>query len=304
MLLLLVNVTILKLLFNLILVILFLIFVVVIISFKADKNRKKKNLKPILYKQIIEEDEIYCPAGKKLMGLIETLINQPSIVSHSQDNPESDSARRIREEGDTTSRVRYCLQCIEENIQYNEKSFRATSIELATTGDSLLWNHQVLKYLESFAPALKVITDAINTTFEEEYSEDSFERIRNLSVAYGMLYKYLNDLAIYCETAKGIAVDKAEMKLLSALLRGAGSQLSVMPRAAKRQLNNTPQDNCISINIPWKIDTILLAEIKAKAESHYNLWYINEDIRGNYKRVKKVEDSYLVNHCSKSLKSS
>lgn len=254
---------------------------------RSDEHRKNLKLKPVLYKQILEEEEIYCPAGKKLMALIDTLVNQPDAVYHVQEAAESDEARRIREEGGRTSRIRYCLQSIEENIWYDENSTQAIFVQLATTGDSLLWNHQVLNYLRTFGPALKGVADGINKVFEEEYSEDSFERIRNVSAVYGMLYKYLNELAICCDTAKGIAVDKAEMQLLSELLRGSGRQLAVMPTATKRQLENNPQNDYVSISIPWQIDELLLAKIKAKVETRYQQWNVSKDIRGNHKRVKK-----------------
>ncbi len=76
---------------------------------------------------------------------------------------ESAEARKIREDGDRTSRIRYCLQCIEDNIKCVENSTQDSFVQLETTGDSLLWNHQVLNYLKSFAPALKVVAEGINS---------------------------------------------------------------------------------------------------------------------------------------------
>lgn len=297
-LLLLVNMNILTMVFYFVCSVSFIIFIIEKAIQRSDEHRKNQKLKPVLYKQILEEEEIYCPAGKKLMALIDTLVNQPDAVYHVQEAAESDEARRIREEGGRTSRIRYCLQCIEENVRYDENSTQETLVLLATTGDSLLWNHQVLNYLQSFAPALKVVADGINTVFEEEYSVDSFKRIRNTSAAYGMLYKYLNELAICCDTAKGIAVDKAEMQLLSELLRGSGRQLAVMPTATKRQLENNPQNDYVSISIPWNIDELLLAKIKAKVETRYQQWKVSEDIRGNHKRVKKVVEFCPLNQRS------
>lgn len=263
---LLVNVALFKLAFFYLSASIFSIFVFVKVLQKSNGLKRKQKLNSVLYKEIHKNKEICCLAGKKLMALIETLVSQPSSVYHVLDATESEDARSIREEGDRTSRTKYCLQCIEDTIKNNDNYTPTTFVHLETTEDLLLWIHQVLYYLESFAPALKIAANGINAIFEEEFSEESFERIRKVSAAYGMLYKYLDELAICCETAKGVAVDREVMMILSELLKGSGSHLAEMPQNAKRLLENNPQNDYVSISIPWQIDELLLAKIKVKIE--------------------------------------
>lgn len=87
-----------------------------------------------------------------------------------------------------------------------------------------------------------------------------------------MLYQYLIDLAVCCETAKGFMVDKKEMKLLSEILRASGKKLIEMPKDVKRQLENIPENNCVSINISWEFDELLVAKINLIKEDLYKLW--------------------------------
>lgn len=256
-------------------IILLIIFMFVKLAESAKKDKTNKRLKPIIFNKILKEEEIACPAGKKLMDSIDALVNQTNALHNMQDSTESEKAKRIREEGGKTCRIRYFMQCLEENFQYlhyKKNDSKATVIRITSIKDSLVWVHQIMKYIDSVPSALKVVAEEINSISKEEDSEDCFERIRKASEAYCMLYQYLIDLAVCCETAKGFMVDKKEMKLLSEILRASGKKLIEMPKDVKRQLENIPENNCVSINFSWEFDELLVAKINLIKEDLYKLW--------------------------------